>query len=73
MAIAVISTGGTISPIEEQGGDASPELDSDDLVTSMPGLTDVTDVVTDDFATIVSHHYTIKQMYGRWCRISIKA
>lgn len=63
MTIAIISTGGTISSVETEGKDASPELQSDDLVKSVPELGELTDIVTEDFATIVSHHYTIDQMY----------
>jgi L-asparaginase len=63
MTIAVVSTGGTISSVVEEGSDASPELNSRDLVESVPGLEALTDIVTEDFATIVSHHYTIDQMY----------
>jgi L-asparaginase len=64
MTIAIVSTGGTISSTETEGEDASPELQSDDLVESVPELGDLTEIVTEDFATIVSHHYTIEQMYG---------
>ncbi len=63
MTIAIVSTGGTISSTETEGADASPELESDDLVESVPELGELADIVTEDFATIVSHHYTIEQMY----------
>ena len=69
MTIAVVSTGGTISSVDEEGGDASPELESSDLVASVPGLENIADMITEDFATIVSHHYTIDQMYGLAQRI----
>lgn len=63
MTIAIVSTGGTISSTDTDGRDASPELQSDDLVEAVPELGALTDLVTEDFATIVSHHYTIDQMY----------
>lgn len=63
MTIAIVSTGGTISSTETEGADASPELRSEDLVEAVPELGTLTDIVTEDFASIVSHHYTIEQMY----------
>ena len=63
MTIAIVSTGGTISSTDTDGADASPELQSEDLVEAVPKLGGLTDLVTEDFATIVSHHYTIEQMY----------
>ena len=64
MTIAVVSTGGTISSTETEEADASPELRSDDLVEAVPELKTLTDLRTEDFATIVSHHYTIDRMYA---------
>jgi len=63
MTIAIVSTGGTISSVEEEGRDAAPELKSNDLVNTVPELDGLTDIDTRDFSTIVSHHYTIEQMY----------
>ncbi|MFB6165038.1 MAG: asparaginase [Haloarculaceae archaeon] len=73
MAIAVISTGGTIASVDDSGREASPELHSDDLVASVPGLAAETDLVTDDFATTVSHHHTVDWMAGLLARIEAHA
>jgi len=63
MAIAVISTGGTIASTEDAGGDASPQLSGDDLVESVPGLEDNIKLVTKDFSNVPSAHFTVEQMY----------
>ena len=62
MAIVILSTGGTISSVEDEGQDAKPELGSRDLVRSVPELEDVAEVETEEFATTVSHHFTIDGM-----------
>ena len=69
MTIAIVSTGGTISSTETEGADANPELRSEDLVEAVPEL-EAIDIVTEDFARIVSHHYTIEQMHGLAERLS---
>lgn len=61
MAIAIISTGGTIASTGEAGG-ASPELTSSDLVAAVPGLEAEADLQTHDFSNIPSPHFTIDQM-----------
>jgi hypothetical protein len=38
IAIAVISTIGTIASVRERGHDASPKLKNDEFVVSVPGL-----------------------------------
>lgn len=63
MAIAVVSTGGTIASTEDSGGDASPELTGEDLIGSVPGLDDGVDLTTRDFSNVPSAHFTIEQMH----------
>lgn len=63
MTVVVISTGGTIASTDEAGDGASPSLSGADLVASVPGLNEVTDVILDDFANIPSPHFTIGQMH----------
>jgi L-asparaginase len=62
MSVVVVSTGGTIAATESTGGDASPDLTGDDLVTAVPGLDDVTTVTTRDFSNVPSPHFTVEQM-----------
>jgi L-asparaginase len=64
MTVVVVSTGGTIASTEDAGGDAEPGLTGDDLVAAVPGLDEVADVRTHDFATVPSPHFTVDQMYG---------
>ena len=63
MTIAVVSTGGTIASTEDAGGDASPELTGSDLVASVPGIDEETDLHTVDFSNVPSPHFTIEQMH----------
>ncbi|WP_423750727.1 asparaginase [Salinirarus marinus] len=64
MTVVVVSTGGTIASTEDAGGDAEPELTGADLVAAVPGLRDVADVGTREFATVPSPHFTVDRMYG---------
>ncbi len=63
MAVVILSTGGTIASSEDAGGDASPELSSEDLVESVPGLEDVAEIRTHDFSNVPSPHFTVELMY----------
>lgn len=63
MAIAIVSTGGTIASTEDSGGDASPELTGADLVESVPGLDSGSTLTTEDFSNVPSAHFTIEQMH----------
>lgn len=63
MAIAVVSTGGTIASTEDSDGGASPELTGDDLIASVPGVDDSTELITEDFSNVPSAHFTVEQMY----------
>ena len=60
MAVAVVSTGGTIASTGEADEGVSPELTGADLVAAVPGLGEVTEVVTRDFTNVPSPHLTIE-------------
>lgn len=64
MSIRVVSTGGTIASTDDTGGDASPSLSSDDLVDAVPGLEDVAEIETEDFANIPSPHLRVEDMWA---------
>ncbi len=63
MAISVVSTGGTIASVPDEGNDASPSLDADDLIASIPGLEDVAVINTHSFSNVPSPHFSIRDMY----------
>ncbi|WP_066416859.1 asparaginase [Halorubrum aethiopicum] len=62
MTVTVVSTGGTIASTPDAGGDASPELTGEDLVSAVPELADVADVDTAEFSNVPSAHFTVEQM-----------
>ncbi len=62
MAVAILSTGGTIASKNGSKGDAVPELSASDLIDNIPGLSDIAEVKTYNFTTIPSPHYTIDLM-----------
>ena len=61
MTVAVVSTGGTIASTEDDGGDATPDLDGAALVAAVPGLDDVA-LRVEDFSAIPSPHFTVDRM-----------
>jgi L-asparaginase len=61
MTVVVVSTGGTIASTDDDGGDATPDLDGADLVAAVPGLDDV-DCRVEEFSTIPSPHFTVEGM-----------
>lgn len=63
MSVVIISTGGTIASTKDSGGGASPELTGDDLLASVPGLSDDIELSTDDFSNIPSPQFSISQMH----------
>ena len=62
MAIAIVSTGGTIASTAGSDGAVSPELVSADLVESVPGLESAAAIETHDFSNVPSPHFTVEQM-----------
>ena len=62
MTVAVVSTGGTIASTDDDGGDATPDLNGADLVAAVPGLDDV-DLRVEEFSTIPSPHFTVEKMF----------
>jgi L-asparaginase len=62
MTVTVVSTGGTIASTPDAGGDASPELTGEDLVSAVPELADVADIDTREFSNVPSAHFTVEQM-----------
>ncbi|GAA0506595.1 L-asparaginase [Halorubrum aquaticum] len=62
MTVTVVSTGGTIASTPDSGGDASPQLTGEDLVSAVPELADVAEIDTEEFSNVPSAHFTIEQM-----------
>lgn len=62
MAIVVVSLGGTIASTSDGDG-ASPSLSGRELVDAVPGLGDVADVDTVDFANEPSPHLTYEGLF----------
>ncbi|QLG60447.1 asparaginase [Halorarum salinum] len=61
MTVVVVSLGGTIASTSDGDG-ASPSLSGRDLVDAVPGLGDVADVETLEFATVPSPHLTYEDL-----------
>ncbi|QLG61069.1 asparaginase domain-containing protein [Halorarum salinum] len=62
MTVAIISTGGTISSISDEGTGATPELEGSYLVDSLPVLDRGPPIETCEFANVPSAYLTIEQM-----------
>lgn len=62
MTVTVVSTGGTIASTADSGGDASPQLTGEDLVSAVPELADVANVDTREFSNVPSAHFTVERM-----------
>lgn len=63
MAIAVVSTGGTIASTESSGGDATPSITAEGLIDSVPELEELASIETYEFSNVASQHFTIEQMF----------
>lgn len=63
MTVAIVSTGGTIASTPERGGDATPELTGDDLITAVPELASIASLETYDFSNVPSPQFSVGQMY----------
>lgn len=63
MVVAIVSTGGTIASVPEDGADASPILSGEELLKNVPALTSIASVRTYDFSTVPSPQFTVEQMF----------
>jgi len=66
MSIVVISTGGTIAMRDSKAKAATPTLNSDNLIDSIPELPNDINIKTKDFSNIPSPHFSVGEMYKLW-------
>lgn len=66
MSIVVISTGGTIAMRDSKVKAATPTLNSDNLIDSIPELPNNINIKTKDFSNIPSPHFSVGEMYKLW-------